>query len=488
MDETLPASVAETHIGTVFFTGDLAYKVKKPVHNGFLDFRTRSAREQVCHREVELNRRFAPDVYLGVADVTGPNGELCDHLVVMRRMDPATRLSHLVRTGADVSGVLREVARRLAAWHSVAPRGPEISAAGTRDAVADRWAASFEQTREHGLPAAPEIERLAMRFLAGRAELFDHRIADGRVVDGHGDLIADDVFCLPDGPRILDCLEFDDELRYLDGLDDAAFLAMDLERLRAAGSARTFLDAYAEFSADPAPAALRHHYVAYRAFVRAKVACLRAAQGGADAAALARHFAEIALRHLRAGTVTMVLVGGLPGTGKSTLAGALADQLGWTLLSSDRIRKELAGISPQQSASAEYRAGIYSEEFTQRTYAKLTERAVALMKLGECVVLDASWTAQEQRRLALELAGDSHADVVALQCRAPAEITADRIRARVGDVSDADEQISLAMGAAQDPWPESTVVNTAAGLKATLEHALETVRPYGSEHLWPQVP
>src|SRR3954467_9390745 len=135
MDAVLPAAAAETHIGAVFFLGDRAYKIKKPVHNGFLDFRQRAVREAVCHREVQLNRRFSPDVYLGVADVTGIDGHPCDHLVVMRRMDPATRLSTLIRAGAAVSDALRQVARQLAVWHAEAPRGPEISAEGTRDAL-----------------------------------------------------------------------------------------------------------------------------------------------------------------------------------------------------------------------------------------------------------------------------------------------------------------------------------------------------------------
>ncbi len=166
-----------------------------------------------------------------------------------------------------------------------------------------------------------EIGLLARRFLAGREPLFDRRVAGGRIIDGHGDLLADDIYCLADGPRVLDCLDFDDRLRWLDGLDDAAFLAMDLERLGAPDLARHFTDWYAEYSGDPAPASLRHHYVAYRALVRAKIARIRAAQDEPAAGCEAQQLADIALRHLRAGAVTLVLVGGLPGTGKSTLAG-----------------------------------------------------------------------------------------------------------------------------------------------------------------------
>src|SRR5208282_3092447 len=261
------AAVAETHSAVVFFAGDRAYKLKKPVALGFLDFTSPQARAAACQREAELNRRFAPGVYLGVAEIRGPDGRICDHLVVMRRMPAGRRLSALVTARAPVDGGLRQVARVLAAWHAAAPRSPQIAAQGSHDALWARWQANIGQAREscgHLLEAAglDEIERLAGRFTAGRAPLFQERIRAGRVVDGHGDLLADDIFCLDDGVRILDCLEFDDRLRWLDGLDDACFLAMDLERLGAPGLARRFTRWYADYSGDPAPASLRHHYVA----------------------------------------------------------------------------------------------------------------------------------------------------------------------------------------------------------------------------------
>ncbi|URN02879.1 AAA family ATPase [Actinomadura madurae] len=487
------AALAETHIGIVFFVGDRAYKLKKPVNLGFLDFSTRELRERACQEEVRLNRRFSSDVYLGVADVHGPGGDVCDHLVVMRRMPADRRLSTLVPAGAPAEDALRDVARILAAWHARAPRGPGISAQETRDAVRGRWQDSFDQVRPfHGrvldAEAAAETEELAKEFLAGRRALFDARIDDGRVVDGHGDLLAGDIFCLDDGPRILDCLEFDEKLRSLDGLDDAAFLAMDLERLGASKLAERFMDWYADFAADPAPASLRHHYVAYRAFVRAKVACLRQAQGAPDAAGDARAYAEVALRHLRAGRVGLILVGGLPGTGKTTLAGGLADRLGCSLLSSDRVRKELAGLAPTESAAASYGDGIYSAEWTQRTYRELAERATRLLRTGETVILDASWTSQDSRDLLAAVAEREHAHLTALRCEAPASVCAERIRTRPRGGSDADAEVAAAMRAHAAPWEESTPVDTAGALAAAVDEALAAVRPHGAEHLWPHRP
>src|SRR6478752_3475237 len=293
-------------------------------------------------------------------------------------------------------------ARTMAAFHASADRSSSISAEGTGDAIERRWSASFEQVASltkgsQDVEQLNEIRHEVYQFLTGRGQLFAQRVTAGRIVDGHGDLICDDIFCLDDGPRILDCLEFDDRLRYIDVLDDIAFLAMDLETLGAPRLAHLLLDRYADFSGDPAPPSLQHHYIAYRAFVRVKVNCLRHAQGDWSAAADARAYADIAIRHLRVGAVRMILVGGLPGAGKSTVAGLVADRLGAVLLSTDRLRKEMSGRAPQMRSAERYQRGLYDREHTERTYAELLDRAARLVCHGETVVLDGSWTSERLR-------------------------------------------------------------------------------------------
>jgi hypothetical protein len=476
------ASVRETHIGVVFLVGDLAYKLKKPVRTPFLDFSTRQLRLAVCRQEVELNRRLAPDVYLGVADVTGVDGLPCDHLVVMRRMPEERRLATLLaEPGNDLTGTVRQLARMVAAFHATARRGPEITAEGGRDAVHARWADSVRELHSFRGTVLDdelitELEGRALRFLAGREPLFTARQRAQRIVDGHGDLLTGDIFCLDDGPRILDCLEFDDRLRYLDGLDDAAFLAMDLEYRGAGRLAEQFLDSYAEFAGDPAPPSLRHHYVAYRAMIRAKVACLRSEQGDAatheQARAEARRYGGIATRHLRAAEVRLVLVGGSPGTGKSTVSDAVAGRLGMVLLASDRVRKELHGLAPHQSGAAAYGEGLYSPAATERTYTELLARAAACLAQGESVVLDASWTRDRHRAAAADLARRAHTELVALRCDAPPEVVARRLRERTGSVSDADEAIGRAVAAHSDPWPQASPVATGGSLDDSVRQAL----------------
>jgi len=494
------AGVAETHSAVVYFAGDRAYKLKKPVNLGFLDFTTARARAVACARETELNRRYAPDVYLGVAEVRDPGGSVCDHLVVMRRMPESRRLSELVRSGGRAAEPLRQVARIVATQHASAPRSARIDEQGSRDALLGRWDDNLEQAMSVGGRALdPEtigdVGRLARQFLVGREPLFEARIRDGRIVDGHGDLLADDIYCLDDGPRILDCLDFDDRLRWLDGLDDAAFLAMDLERLGAGDLARRFAGWYAEYSGDPAPASLRHHYVAYRAFVRAKVACLRPGQEDSGADDEARLLAEVALRHLRAGVVTLVLIGGLPGTGKSALAAAAADRLGFTVLDSDRIRKELAGLDPGHSAAAPYGAGIYTPAWTERCYHELRRRTALLLASGESVIADASWLSAGQRAAAAALAGDLSAQLVQLRCIAPEDLARRRMRTRAPGLSDADPQIARHMAAVIEPWPEATTIDTERGgtgggaeasgpFDELVRQALDVIRPHGPDHVW----
>jgi aminoglycoside phosphotransferase family enzyme/predicted kinase len=474
-----PASVCETHVSILFLVGDRVYKLKKPVSLGFLDFSTREAREAVCHREVELNRRLTPDVYLGVADVMSSDGRPCDHLVVMRRMPAARRLATLVRKDADVADGLRQVAHSIAAFHSRAETSAEIRSAGTRDAILANWEQNFEQMAPFLGPVldaqrASEVEVLARRYLAGRRRLFDRRIADGQVRDGHGDLLADDIFLLPDGPRILDCIEFSDRLRHGDVLADVGFLAMDLERLGAAGLAQRFLDWYREFSAENHPQSLAEHYIAYRAHVRSKVACLRWEQGDQDSAAEAQCLLQLSLDHLRRGRVRLVLVGGAPGTGKSTLAAALADRYGWSLLRSDEVRKDMAGLPHLRSAAAAYGQGLYTPARVNATYRELLRRARALLELGESVVIDASWSRRPWRHDAAEVASVTAGDLVEIICQAPVEVARARIEARRGasrDPSDASPGVAATLAGAFEAWPSAAPIDTTGQPQLSVDQA-----------------
>jgi len=464
------AGVAETHISWLFLIGDRAYKLKKPVKFDFLDFSTRAAREVACRREVELNRRLAPDVYLGVTDVIGADGTPCDHLVVMGRMPDARRLSTLVQEGADVRDALRALARLLAGFHADAESSAEISAEGTVEATRARWESSFVTMAPFlGSVLDPElaarIEDRVRRYLAGREVLFAERVTRHKIRDGHGDLLADDIFCLDDGPRVLDCIEFDDRLRYGDVLSDVAFLAMDLEHLGAPGLAESFLGWYREFADEHYPATLAEHYIGYRAIVRCKVACLRVAQGDESGADDAAALLRLAADHLERTRVAAALVGGLPGTGKSTLAAALADRLGWSVIRSDEVRKDLAGLGHTERTGAGYEEGIYSPASTQRTYQELLRRARVLLERGESVLLDGSWSSTGARDDAARMVRETSAELHELRCVAPPDIAIRRLEARTAigrDASDANPAVAQRMRAGADPWESATPIDTTA--------------------------
>jgi hypothetical protein len=268
---------------------------------------------------------------------------------------------------------------------------------------------------------------------------------------------------------VLDCLEFDDALRWDDVLADVAFLAMDLERLGRADLAGQFLAAYREFAADTWPDSLAHHHIAYRAQVRAKVAALAWEQadegsaGQARAAQEARQLLGLAAAHLAAGRIRLVVVGGLPGTGKSTLAARLGDALGAAVLRSDVIRKQLAGWDARTPAPAPFGQGLYSPEMTKATYGELLRQARAVLGAGQSVVADASWLDPAWRETARGLAAEVSADLTEVRCDLPIEMIVARVDARAAagnDLSDATADLVRRLAASQQPWPSALAVDT----------------------------
>ena len=473
------ASAVETHTGAVLLVGELAYKVKKPVALGFLDWTSRAGRVRAIEDELVLNRRLAPDVYLGTGVLPRPGGD-DEPVLVMRRLPAERRLSTLVEQGHDVDDVLHLLAHQLAAFHlGGAVTEAAVAAAGPAETLR-RWEVNHERLvpvlgRWGDAAAAELLLERARSYLRGRGALLEERVAKGWARDGHGDLLADDVFCLDDGPRVLDCLDFDEHLRAGDVLADVAFLAMDLERLGREDLGWRLLDLHREMTGDVWPTSLAHHHVAYRAQVRTLVALLRADQGDPAAGAQAGALLDIATRHAAAGRVRLVLVGGSPGTGKSTLAAGLGDRLGAAVLRSDEVRKELAGVPPRGSPGAAEGAGIYSASWNDRTYDELLRRAEQLLTHGESVVLDATWSGSRRRAAARAVSDRASADLGELRCVVDDRTARDRAdaRARAGsDASDADGRIADAVAAAFQPWPEAEEISTASSRSTSLQAAL----------------
>jgi uncharacterized protein len=471
---TAAPEVVETHISTLVLVGERVYKRKKPVRFAFADFSTPEQRRMACHREVALNRRLAPDVYLGVAKVVDEHGH-ADYLVVMRRLAATDRLATLLVNDPDrATTCLLDAAAIIGRFHATAGRSAAIAEAGTGAHLRKVWDDSTAELAPFIGPILEpaihdEVVARYRSFIDGREALFSARRAAGHVVDGHGDLRLEDVFCTDEGPRILDCLEFDDQLRHGDVVADLAFVAMDLLDGGRADLVTPFLDAWSSAyaaggdRADLVPPALLHHHVAARAWVRTKVACLRASQldahAAADAAADARRYATLALTSLRAGAPRLVLVGGAPGTGKTTVANALAATRQWPVIHSDTVRKQRAGLP----AAGRGPAALYEPAAVAATYVAMRAEAEAHLRLGVSVVLDASWTRADERQETREMAARCGAEVIEVVCRCDPDETMSRVARRLAmgtDASDATPEVASALAAAADPWPEAVEVDT----------------------------
>ena len=315
--------------------------------------------------------------------------------------------------------------------------------------------------------------------------LFARRIADGWVCDGHGDLQADDIYCLDDGPRILDCLEFDEHLRFADVAADVAFLAMDLERLGHRPAAHQFIRDYEQESGALLPPTLLHFFIALRACVRAKVACICHEQGDPAGADHADRLLKLALAHTERGRVRLVLVGGLPGSGKTTLAGELlGDALGAFVLSSDEQR-DARSTSNGDVPAGRFRQGRYSPRETNAVYEELIREARVHLELGASVVLDASWIDEPHRRSARMLAEEACADLTELHCTVPPVVADERIETRLrqgSGASEATNEIRRAMARIEAPWPSGASIDTARPLTRCC-----VMRSNASERVWMRV-
>lgn len=476
------AATVSTLISTLVFLGDVVYKFRNPIHFGFLDLSSAERRRRDCEREVLLNRRLAPDIYLGVAEVR-LSGMEDEPVVVMRRLPATLSLDRLATKALDLGGESRAIAKLLVDFHERAERSPGIDNDASPASIAAKWSENFaecspfigtllDSRREEA------IQYRVWRFLRGREELFRERVALGRICDGHGDLQASDIFCLEDGPRILDCLEFDDRLRHIDVVDDLSFLAMDLDRIGAKKLAADIIKDYEEFSGEVIPNTLCDFYRAYHAYVRSKVACLRSSTD-VDARHEAQRLHGMALSYLERSRVQLVMVGGLPGTGKSTLASSIASRIGAIVLRTDEVRREMFSAMGDPSDRYAYREGLYSDQMTNATYQEVLRRTEVALGHGTSVVLDGSWNAALHRAQARSAGQRMEAEITEFQCVADATLAERRIEARRSNwdnVSDATGAIAASMANDMEPWPTSTILDTSASPEHVLLLALRALR------------
>lgn len=502
--------VRQTHISVVFLAGGMAYKIKKPVGLGFVDYGTPGRRRQFCEEEVRLNRRLAPEVYLGVVPITRDGdairmegtGEAVEWAVKMERLpDAATLRARLVR-GEVGAGEFEELARRLAAFHASAEAGDRIAAGASFEAVARNARENFEESAALvGVTVSKSVfdrlESLTEAALARSRGVIEDRAARGIPRDTHGDLRLEHVYWFPERRPpgdwvVVDCIEFDERFRHADPVADSAFLAMELTLFGHGDLSRTFTEAYLRASGDEQGRSLLPFYKSYRAAVRGKVEGIKVEKpeipesDRAAARTLARALWILALGELEdeSRRPCMVLVAGLPGSGKSTLARDLADRAGFAVIRSDEVRKELADGSDHGPTPGAFGEGIYSAEWTGRTYEECLRRAEALVFEGRRVLVDASFREEALRRLFLEAASRWGIPAYLFLCRAAPEVVRSRLASRRGDVSDADWTIhEEAARRWEEPGPltrpATREIATGGSREEALEQALEALRQSG---------
>jgi len=452
LDESAAVETAETHISIVFLAGDFAYKLKRAVKFPYLDFSTAEARHAACEAELTLNRRTAPQLYLEMRAISrrpdgsigwGREGTPLDWVVVMRRFDQAKLFDRLARAGGLSAPLMYDLAAHIAEFHRQAePRPDDGGAAAIREIAAtnlrilrDRHAAGFDNAQIAALEA--RIGEQLVRV----GPLLDARRARGKVRRCHGDLHLRNI-CLYDGkPLIFDCIEFSESIASVDVLYDLAFLPMDLSHYGEGRFANLVLNRYLDLSGEDDGLAAMPVFMALRAVIRAHVtasAAEHAQAGKRDAQfAEARRYAEAAAAILRSSSPRLVAVGGLSGSGKSSLAARLAPELGIVpgarVLRSDVLRKRRFGLMPEERLPPE----AYRPEVTAEVYRELGERATAALKAGYAAVIDAVTLRAEERRAFAEVAAKAGVQFTGLWLDAPAATMRERVGARRADASDA---------------------------------------------------
>jgi len=416
----------QTHISWVFIASPFVFKVKKPVNLGFLDFSTLEKRHYFCQREIELNRRLAPEIYLGVVPIykTGSDfsfnaeGEVVEYAVKMKELSHGGPDRRSLGEGGFLSELLeknlvgeKEINRMISTLHrfyQTETPTPEIEQWGTPEKLKISTDENFAQVepvvgKTISSAAFEAIRHFTNRFYIVNENLFCERIQQHRILDCHGDLHLDHVHLTPDATTIFDCIEFNDRFRFIDIANDLAFLAMDFDFEGRTDLGNLLLRNAARELDDAGLLNIANFYKCYRAFVRGKVESIQATEkettNPQEHERQAARYFRLAFRYAIAGSEPLILVvmGGV-GTGKSTIAKRLASELNWPVLSSDEIRKRLTGVPLTQRTQPGLRAKIYSAQMTQQTYRKLLVDGLATLKENRGVILDATFSTRALRK------------------------------------------------------------------------------------------
>lgn len=455
----------QTHISYIFLTDKYAYKIKKPVDFGFLDFTAIEKRLYFCKEEVRLNRRLAPDIYLNVTPITrvrggyrvGGTGRVVEYAVKMKRIPDKVILERMIKDGTITTEVIKRVAEKIAAFHKDALTNKGISGFGEIEIIRQNIEENFSQVSPFTGTAISnkrldKIRSYAGEFLEKNVGLFKKRVEAGFIRDCHGDIHSEHIG-VEDGIFIFDCIEFNRRFRYSDTVSDAAFLSMDLEFRGRGDLARVFEEGYFSATGDSEGKRLLDFYKCYRAFVRGKVEGFKlkepeeSSEDKKDALLKALLYFDLSYEYATGGHKSLLLlVCGLAGTGKSTVARLIAEKTGMAIISSDEARKGLFSLPKRAHRYEGFKKGIYSERATDKTYNELVKKGFEFLKSGRSVILDATFSKNTYIKEASIAAKKAKADFKIIECVSDDAVIKARLKKRLRDktsISDATWDIYL---------------------------------------------
>ncbi|PSB26018.1 AAA family ATPase [Stenomitos frigidus] len=484
-----PIQCIQTHISYVLLTGDYAYKVKKPMNFGFLDFSTLEKRQHFCAEELRLNQRGAAALYLDVSPITqvgdrfqlGGIGDAVEYTVKMRQFPQSSLFTELFDRGELTASLLEQLARVLANFHAQAATNDYIRSFGTVENIRLAIDENYDQTAQYvGGPQTQqqldETRQYTDRLFAEQQALFNSRIEHNWIRECHGDVHLRNIALWQEKIWLFDCIEFNEPFRFVDVMFDIAYIIMDLDARDRRDLSNLFLNAYIEQTGDWEGLQVLPLYLSRQSYVRAKVTSFLLSDPSVpepvkqEAAATAARYYRLAWEYTQPQKGRLILMAGLSGSGKSTTARHLAQTLGGIQIRSDAVRKHLAGIPLDTPGSDD----LYTAAMTQKTYDRLLQLGITLATQGYTVILDAKYDRQPLRQAAIAQAAAHHLPLQILYCTAPLPVLQERLQQRHDDISDATadllpQQRMDTFG--NDEQPYITTLDTTQDLKAQLDQA-----------------
>jgi len=447
----------QTHISYVALTGTYAYKVKKPVNFGFLDFSTLDKRKYYCQEELRLNKRLCPEMYLEILPITQKentltldgDGPIVEYTLKMKEFPQECIMTNLLKQGKISEETIDRLISILIAFYQEQKPTEDITRHGELQSVKQNIEENFSQTKPMIDITVPKetflyIKDQVSKFFEQKKDVFGRRMKQGKIYDCHGDLHSGNIVISGDTINIFDCIEFNDRFRFCDVASDIGFLAMDLDYLNHPYLSSYLIERYVEKSNDADMYSVLNFYKSYRAFVRGKVHGFQLNDPHIDPVTkvhivesakkyfeLSRYYTSLFSLDLQKNKPILFLVAGLSGTGKSTVARKIAVDYHATIINTDVVRKETRGIDRYERHHDEVNTGLYDPKKVDETYEQVMQRTSMVLKKGKHVVLDATFQKKKYRQMAYHVAQKHHATFCIIQCISPDEVVKQRLEERL---------------------------------------------------------